>query len=67
LARGERPIYHVTWRSSEFGAVDVTIEELPIIRLFVPGLASVLDGARILIERTLMVDPTSIDVALRDP
>jgi hypothetical protein len=67
VARGERPVYHVTWRSSEFGAVDVTIEELPIIHLFVPDLASVLDGARILIARTLMVDPASVDVALEDP
>jgi hypothetical protein len=58
----------VTWRSSEFGAVDVTIEELPIIHLFVPDLASVLDGARILIARTLMVDPTSVGVELQvDP
>jgi hypothetical protein len=65
VARGERPVYHVRWRSSEIGAVDITIEELPIIHLFVPDLASVLDGARILIARTLMVDPTSVDVGLQ--
>jgi hypothetical protein len=65
VARGERPVYHVRWRSSEIGAVDITIEELPIIHLFVPDLSSVLDGARILIARTLMVDPTSVDVALQ--
>ena len=65
MARGERPVYHATWRSSELGAIDVTIEELPIIHLFVPDVASVLDGARILIARTLMVDPISIDVGLQ--
>lgn len=66
-ARGKRPVYHVIWKSTEFDAVDVTIEELPIIHLFVPDVASVLDGARILIARTLMVNPTSIDVGLEDP
>jgi hypothetical protein len=64
VARGERPVYHVTWRSSEFGAVDVTIEELPIIHLFVPDLATVLVGALVLIARTLAVDAASFDVAL---
>ena len=38
IARGEHPVYHVTWRSSEYGAVDIAIEELPIIHLFVPDL-----------------------------
>lgn len=66
IARGERPVYHVAWRSSGYGAIDVTIEELPIIHLFVPDLASVLDGARILIARTLLVAPTSVDVVLQD-
>ena len=66
VIRGERPVYHVTWRSSEYGAVDVTIEELPIIHLFVPDSASVLDGARVLVARTLMIDPTSVDVVLQD-
>jgi hypothetical protein len=66
VARGERPIYHVTGRWSEYGTVDVTIEELPIIHLFVPDSASVLDGARILVARTLMVDPSGVDMVLRD-
>jgi hypothetical protein len=32
---GERPVYHVAWRTTP-EAMDVTIRELPIIHLFVP-------------------------------
>jgi hypothetical protein len=46
--------------------VDVRIRELPIIHLFVPDYAGVSDGARILIARTLAVDPASFDVAVED-
>ena len=67
LARGERPLYHVTWVAAAGGAVDVTIRELPIIHLFVPDSASVLDGARLLIARTLETDPASFEVAVADP
>jgi hypothetical protein len=67
VARGEHPVYHVTWRSSEFGAVDVTIRELPIIHLFVPDQASVLDGARVLIARTLGADPNAFEVTAYPP
>jgi hypothetical protein len=42
--------------------VDVTIRELPIVHLFVPDDRRVLDGARLLIARTLAVDPQSFDV-----
>jgi len=45
-------------------AVDVTIVELPIVHLFVPDPPFVLEGARLLIARTLAVDPQSFDVAL---
>jgi hypothetical protein len=44
--------------------VDVMITELPIIHLFVPDYARVSDGARILIARTLDVDPNAFDVAV---
>lgn len=63
LAKGERPLYHATATAAAGGAVDVSITELPIIHLFVPDHASVLDGARLLIARTLSTDPTSFDVA----
>jgi hypothetical protein len=48
------------------GAVDVRVVELPIVHLFVPDAASVLDGARVLIARTLGVEPTAFDVVLSD-
>ncbi len=67
LARGERPLYHVTWVAAAGGAADVTIRELPIIHLFVPDSASVLDGARLLIARTLETDPASFEVAIANP
>ena len=48
-------------------AVDVTILELPIVHLFVPDRRQVLDGARVLIARTLAVDPQSFDVVPVQP
>ncbi len=48
-------------------AVDVTILELPIVHLFVPDRAQVLDGARLLVARTLAVDPQSFDVVPARP
>jgi hypothetical protein len=64
LAKGERLLYHVTWTVAAGGAIDVTVSELPIIHLFVPDPSSVIDGARVLIARTLAADPRSIDVVL---
>lgn len=62
LAHGERPLFHVCWTEAAGGAVDVTINELPIIHLFVPDPESVLDGARLLIARTLRADSNAFDV-----
>jgi hypothetical protein len=62
IASGERPIYHVRTATSIDGSVDVTIHELPLIHLFVPDDAGAIDGARLLIARTLDVDPGSFDV-----
>ena len=62
IARGERPRYQAMWVVGP-DAVDVTILELPIIHLFVPDQREVLDGARLLIARTLAVDPRLFDVA----
>ena len=62
VARGERPVYHVTWALAEVGAIDVRVTELPIIHLFVPDPASVFEGARVLIAQTLAVDPAAFDV-----
>jgi hypothetical protein len=61
ISTGERPLYHAT-TSYDGSAVDVRVRELPIIHLFVPDTAGVLDGARGLIARTLGVAPTSFDV-----
>ena len=63
IAEGRRPMFHVvtTWDGS---AVDVRIVELPVIHLFVPDSASVVDGARTLIARTLQVHPDSFTVEL---
>jgi hypothetical protein len=62
LAQGDRPLYHVIWTAAAGGAIDVTVAELPLIHVFVPDHESVLDGARILISRTLAADPASFDV-----
>ncbi len=40
------------------------IRELPIVHLFVPDYDRVADGARILVARTLDVDPNTFDVAV---
>lgn len=64
LAQGERPVYHVACTPAAGGSVDVTVVELPIVHLFVPGMVDVLDGARVLIARTLGVDPHEFDVTL---
>ena len=66
IAAGNRPLYHATWTTSRDGPpiVNVMIRELPIIHLFVPDYARVSDGARILIARTLDVDPNAFDVAV---
>ena len=68
IAAGNRPLYHATWTTTPDGApmVDVMIRELPIIHLFVPDYARVYDGARMLIARTLSVDPTSFDVTVEE-
>lgn len=62
IARRERPAYHARWAPAVDGSIDVTIKELPLIHQFVPDEASVLDGARFLIARTLAVDPATFDV-----
>jgi len=54
----------VSWIVAEGGAIDVTVSELTIIHLFVPDPSSVLDGAGVLIARTLAADPRFIDVVL---
>lgn len=61
ISAGERPLYHAT-TTYDGSAVDVRVRELPIIHLFVPDAADVLDGARGLIARTLGVPPASFDV-----
>ncbi len=68
IAAGKRPLYHATWVTTPNGPpiVDVRIRELPIVHLFVPDYAGVSDGARILIARTLAVDPTAFDVAVEE-
>ena len=42
ISTGERPLYHTT-TSYDGSAVDVRVHELPIIHLFVPDTAGVLD------------------------
>jgi hypothetical protein len=66
IARGERPIYRILWVTGP-DAVDVTILELPIVHLFVADQRDVLDGGRLLIARTLGVDPQSFDVVPAKP
>jgi hypothetical protein len=67
IAKGERPVYHATWATKGDGSADVTIEELPLIHLYVPGHERVPDGARGLIAQTLDVDAASFDVVVRPP
>jgi hypothetical protein len=67
IAKGERLLYHATWTDKPDGASDVTIEELPLIHLYVPDHDRVPDGARGLIARTLAVDPAAFDVVVRPP
>lgn len=67
IRAGERPVYHATWTTLADGAVDVTVSELPIIHLFVPDHGRIGDGARLLIARTLSVDPDAFDVVLDKP
>jgi hypothetical protein len=67
IARGERPLYHATWSDKPDGSSDVTIQELPLIHLYVPDHDRVPDGARGLIARTLAVDAASFDVVVRPP
>jgi hypothetical protein len=67
IAAGERPAYHVVTAPSSDGSVDVTIQELPLIHLYVPDAAGVLDGARLLISRTLAVDPDAFDLRAGTP
>ena len=62
IAAGDRPTYHVLWAPANDGSIDVTVRELPLIHQYVPDEASVLDGARFLIARTLDVEPTAFDV-----
>jgi len=62
---GERPVYHVAWRTTP-EATDVTIRELPIIHLFVPDHMGVPEGARVLIARTLSVDQASFDLVTKE-
>ena len=62
---GERPVYHVMWKTTP-EALDVTIRELPIIHLFVPDHLGVSDGARSLIARTLGVHQASFDLVTRE-
>jgi hypothetical protein len=62
IEQGERPGYTVRSAPSTFGGIDVTIEELPLVHLFVPDEAGIREGARALIARTLQVDPARFDV-----
>ena len=67
IARGERPLYHAIWSDKADGASDVTIQELPLVHLYVPDHDRIRDGARGLIARTLAVDAASFDVVVRPP
>ena len=64
IAKGERPLYHATWMPSGDGSTDITIVELPIIHLLVASADHALDGARVLIARTLGAGVESFDVAV---
>jgi hypothetical protein len=65
ISAGRRPLYHAT-TTYDGSAVDVRVRELPIIHLFVPDTAGVLDGARGLIARTLDLPPATFDVTTDD-
>ena len=67
IARGERPAYHVTWRTPPDCAADLAVLELPIIHLFVATRPGVPDAARGLIAGTLLVDPASFDLVIQEP
>lgn len=60
-------MYHATWATTLDGAADVTIAELPIIHVFVPDSSRIRDGARLLIARTLSIDPSTFDVVVNEP
>jgi hypothetical protein len=64
IARGERPTYHLRLAVSLDGSADVRIAELPLVHLFAPDDDRVMDAARVLVARTLDVDPTAIEVAI---
>jgi hypothetical protein len=65
IEAGERPTYHVTWTlSPSSGSTDVRIVELPLIHLFVPAPSDALDGARVLVARTLGTDPGAFEITL---
>ena len=66
IDRGERPAFHVV-TSWDGAAVDVRIRELPLVHVFVPDEARILDGAREVIARTLGVDPGSFRVEVAEP
>jgi hypothetical protein len=61
IANGARPTYRVRTATSIDGSIDLTIRELPLIHLLVPDHASAIDGARLLIARTLDVDPSAFE------
>jgi hypothetical protein len=67
IADGTRPLYHALWAPSVDGSVDITILELPLIHLFVPDEAGVIDGARLIIARALGVDQDAFDVVAGRP
>jgi hypothetical protein len=67
IEAGDRPLYHATWSTSLDGSADVTVSELPLVHVFVPDHTRVLDGARLLIARTLAVEPGTFDLALVEP
>jgi hypothetical protein len=62
IRNGDRPLYRVLWATSIDGSVDVTIRELPLIHIYVPDEAGVIVAARLLIARTLDVDPQAFDL-----
>ena len=61
VADGERPRYHAVCRLAPEG-VDITVRELPIVHLFAPDDERLQDAARLLIARTLGVDPDAFDL-----